>query len=83
MTSPWLTKKEAAAYLRCSIDEIDEYRAERILQPPIGKVGGARVLIHIQWLSACEKTLRARRIEGLEVGMPEMKTAGVASPASK
>ena len=83
MTSPWLTKKEAAKYLRCSVDEIDEYRKELILQPPIGKVGGPRILIHIQWLTACEKTLRERRIGDLEAGMSETKTAGVASPVSE
>ena len=83
MTSPWKTKKEAAEYLRCSVDEIDEYRTKHILQPPIGKVGGGRVLIHIQWLTACEKTLRLRRIGAFEVGMPETKTAGVSIPASE
>ena len=82
MDSPWRTKKEAAEYLRCSVDEVDECRKELILQPPIGKVGSGRVLIHIQWLTACEKTLRARRIGTFEPGMPDIKKAGVSIPAS-
>lgn len=75
--SPWRTKKEAATYLRCCEDMVDQYRRDDILQPPIGKVGASKVLFHITWLTACEKTLRQRRVRPLAAGDARKEKTGV------